>query len=212
MVLPPVLPLARFGAGNDKKSGSVSQSGPTQPGPTGLLRPSARPSTPWEPLRWSLLRRREQQPGATDRRSSAKHPPRTPRTQRAPPFRQIGSPIDPFSWATSPMCSNRLVPRCQGVTSTPSPSCVACTCRGLYRVLRKWWHRGRAHCRRTCHAHCKSGIHGMASQRRCSSSNRLSLTSLMNSNDPIGVPNTLTPCGLQTSGPKSTMLGKHLPF
>ena len=24
-------------------------------------------------------------------------------------------------------------------------------------VLRKWWHRGPAHCRRICHAHCKSG-------------------------------------------------------
>ena len=56
------------------------------------------------------------------------------------------------------------------------------------KVLRKWWHRGPAHCRRTCHAHCKSGIHGMAFHGRSSSSSRLSRTSLVNSNDPFPTP------------------------
>ena len=35
------------------------------------------------------------------------------------------------------------------------------------RVLNRWWHLGPAHCRRICHAHCKSSTHRIASSSNC---------------------------------------------
>ena len=135
------------------------------------------------------------QPEATDRRSSAKHPPRTPRTHKAPSFRQIGSPTHPFSWATSPMFASVT---CASFPRGPPNTTSIVRCMPWPRaysteqlggmVLRKWWHLGLAHCRKTCHAHCKSGIQGIASRPRDAAP-----TVCL---DELERPDWLTPCGL----------------
>ena len=55
-----------------------------------------------------------------------------------------------------------------------------------------------------CHAHCKSGAVGIASQRALSLARRSSNFSEMYRSDPMGVPNTVIPLGCHTSGPKSS--------
>ena len=69
------------------------------------------------------------------------------------------------------------------------------------RVRNMWWQRGPAHCRRICHAACKSGTVGIASHSLASSFSLLFTTSSTNRVEATGVPKTFTPSGFQTSVP-----------
>ena len=64
------------------------------------------------------------------------------------------------------------------------------------RVRNAWLALGLALCNRTCQAHCKSGMSGIASHSLdCN-------FSATNGTLPIGVPNTMTPLGCQASSPR----------
>ena len=78
-------------------------------------------------------------------------------------------------------------------------------------MCKKWWQRGPAHWTRICHAHCRSGTQEMAFQNFSSSSNRSCAKRATNSRDPTGVPKKITPHGLQTSGPNSSIPSGHNP-
>ena len=71
---------------------------------------------------------------------------------------------------------------------------------------------GPAHCNMSCHAHWRSGIHGMAFQSFCSSSDRLALAALMKSMFLTRVTNMFVPLGLRTSDPSSSILAGHVPL
>ena len=61
-------------------------------------------------------------------------------------------------------------------------------------------------CTSNCHAHWRSGTHGIMSHNCLSVSILLVIFSPTYSTQPIGVPNTVMPRGCHTSGPKSLML------
>ena len=79
--------------------------------------------------------------------------------------------------------------------------------RGGGMVRNRWWHLGPAHWTNTCQAHCRSGIQGMAFHSFSSSSMRSQHAAFSNASVPTGVPRIFIPCGLQTSGGKSPILG-----
>ena len=60
--------------------------------------------------------------------------------------------------------------------------------------------RGPAHCERICHAHWRFGTLTALVSNLCT-----------NSGDPIGVPKILMPVGFQTSSPRLTTSGGHVP-
>ena len=64
-----------------------------------------------------------------------------------------------------------------------------------------WLARGLEFWSRICHAHCKSGTRGIASQRRRSSASRSSMWCVTKTGLPNGVPKTLIPSNRHTSSP-----------
>ena len=90
------------------------------------------PSTPWELFHWSLLRRREQQLGATDRRSSAAQDAQNAETAIFSADRKPNPPILMGNVANvfaSVTCASR----------ESLPHRVACPCRGQRHTPQNSW-------------------------------------------------------------------------
>ena len=130
-----------------------------------------------------------------------------------PPMR-IGRDATCLACSTSPSEPGSGPIRARAVPHMPS------SCSRLYsednaggRVRNVWLALGLALCNRTCQAHCKSGMSGIASHSLRSSLTLDCNFSATNGALPIGVPNTMTPLGCQASSPRlSTSSGGTPPL